>query len=44
MNLKDWVSGEDPKNKVALLFLMADIFKQRIDMATNAGVIQESLS
>lgn len=38
------LSQEDYRNKVAILSLIASIYKQRIEMATNAGVIQESLS
>ena len=38
------MSGEDPKNKAGMLSLIANIYKQRMDLTTNAGVIQESLS
>lgn len=36
--------SESPRNRVAILSLIVDIYKHRMDLCTNAGVIQESLS
>jgi len=38
------ISGEGQRNKVAILSLITDVYSKRMDLCTNAGVIQESLS
>jgi hypothetical protein len=38
------ISGEGQRNKTSILSLITDIYSKRMDLCTNAGVIQESLA